>query len=307
MTNERYVVMPWKMVTRHGENMTLTEAVDGILSHQESKAKELERRNIEKEKIEKKHKEYYEAHMKEETERLNKLVDWYKFKLDEIREAPVDSKPRKLEKLYRYSEANKHLGTTITRARTLNPVNYPGYPPKLELHEYEYSEEDVFCDVPTASSLPAGCKPCNQLDYFRKIIRAYQGRDEDAVKYVKKVKALIDKPLDELELEHIRLAMAKVKCPHKLDISVFYQLTRRLSHEDGVAPQCNPGPTRQAHLNYDDERLLIHFYNTFYNESIKLLGRTVRCRVNVLYNLLAKIGKEPNADLFQFMKGPSHQ
>ena len=38
--------------------------------------------------------------MKEETERLNKLVDWYKFKLDEIREAPVDSSPRKLEKLY---------------------------------------------------------------------------------------------------------------------------------------------------------------------------------------------------------------
>ena len=87
--------------------------------------------------------------------------------------------------------------------------------------------------------------------------------------------------------------MAKVKCPCKLDISVFYQLTRRLPHEDD--------------LNYDDERLLLHFYNTFYNESIKLLGCTVRCRVNVLYHLLDKIGKEPNADLFQFMKGPSHQ
>ena len=46
-------------------------------------------------------------------ERLNKLVDWYKFKLDEIREAPVDSRPRKLEKLYRYSEANKDSGVTI--------------------------------------------------------------------------------------------------------------------------------------------------------------------------------------------------
>ena len=33
----------------------------------------------------------------------------------------------------------------------------------------------------------------------------------------------------------------------------------------------------------------------------------VRCRTNVLYHLLDKIGKEPNADLFQFMKGPSHQ
>ena len=98
--------------------------------------------------------------------------------------------------------------------------------------------------------------------------------------------------MDKIELGHVRLAMAKVKCPRKLDISVFYQLTRRLPHED---------------LNYDDERLLIHFYDTFYNESIKLLGRTVRCRVNVLYHLLDKIGKEPNADLFQIMKEASHQ
>ena len=33
----------------------------------------------------------------------------------------------------------------------------------------------------------------------------------------------------------------------------------------------------------------------------------VRCRTNVLYHLLKKIGKEPNADLFRFMKGNSHQ
>ena len=172
--------------------------------------------------------------MKEETERLNKLVDWYKFKLDEIREAPVDSRPRKLVKLYQYSEANKDSGVTITRAGTINPVDYPKYPPKLKLHEYEDNdEEDIFYNAPKPGSLPAGCKPSNQLDYFKKIIRAYQGRDEDAVKYVKKVKALIDKPLDEMiELGHVRLAMAEVKCPRKLDISVFYQLTRRLPHED---------------------------------------------------------------------------
>ena len=29
VTNKRYVVMPWKMVTRHGKNMSLKEAVDG--------------------------------------------------------------------------------------------------------------------------------------------------------------------------------------------------------------------------------------------------------------------------------------
>ena len=71
-TNERYVVMPWKMVTRHGTNMTLAEAVDGILSQKESEAKEHKRRLEKREEIEKKCKEYYEAHMKEETVRLNK-------------------------------------------------------------------------------------------------------------------------------------------------------------------------------------------------------------------------------------------
>ena len=98
--------------------------------------------------------------------------------------------------------------------------------------------------------------------------------------------------MDKIELENVRQAMAKFKCPRKMDISLFYQLTGRLPHED---------------LNYDDERLLIHFYDTFCNESIKLLGKMVRYRTNVLYHLLDKVGKEPNADLFQFMKGPGHQ
>ena len=169
--------------------------------------------------------------MKEDTERLNTLVDWYKFKLDKIREAPVDSRPRKLSRLYQISEKNKHLGVTITRAGTLNPVNYLGYHPELKLPE-DNNEEDPFYNAPKPGSLPAGCKPCNQLDHFRQIIRAYQGQDEDAFKYVKKVNELIDKPFDNLELQHVRLAMAKVKCPRKLDISVFYQLTRRLPHED---------------------------------------------------------------------------
>ena len=86
--------------------------------------------------------------------------------------------------------------------------------------------------------------------------------------------------------------MNKVKCPQKLDISVFRQLTGRLPHED---------------LNHDDKRLLFHFYDTFCNESIKLLEKIVRCRTNVLYYLLKKIKKKPNADLFQFMKEPAHQ
>ena len=60
VTNERYVVMPWKMVTIHGTNMTLKEVVDRILNQKESEAKELEGRNREQEETKKKHKEYYE-------------------------------------------------------------------------------------------------------------------------------------------------------------------------------------------------------------------------------------------------------
>ena len=42
VTDERYVVMLWKMVTRHGKNMTLKEEVDRILSQKESEAREVE-------------------------------------------------------------------------------------------------------------------------------------------------------------------------------------------------------------------------------------------------------------------------
>ena len=164
--------MPWKMVTRHGTNMTLKEAADRILNQKESENKEFERRNREREEIESEHKEYYEKHMKEEMERLNKLVDWYKCKLKEINEAPVDSRPRKLRKLYQCSEKNKDLVVMITRSGTLNPVDYPKYPPELELPEYEDNEEIVFYDASTVSSLPAGYKPYNQLDYFKKLIKA---------------------------------------------------------------------------------------------------------------------------------------
>ena len=51
VTNKRYMVMPWKMVTRHVTNMTLKEAVDRILNQSESEAKEFERRNREREEL----------------------------------------------------------------------------------------------------------------------------------------------------------------------------------------------------------------------------------------------------------------
>ena len=158
----------------------------------------------------------------------------------------------------------------------------------MELHECKDNEEDPFYDAPKLGSLPAGCKPYSQLDNFKKLIKAYNGRDSDAVKYIEKVEAFIDEPLDELELKDVRTIMNKVKFPCKLDISVFYQLTGRLPHKG---------------LEFKDEDFIIHFYNTFMAVSIKLLGKMVRCRTNVLYHILKKIGKEPNADLFQFNKG----
>ena len=46
----------------------------------------------------------------------------------------------------------------------------------------------------------------DQLDNFKKLIKAYNGRDSDAVKYVEKVEAFID----ELELKDFRAIMNKV-------------------------------------------------------------------------------------------------
>ena len=37
VTNQRYVVMPWKMVTRYGTNMTLEELVEEIKKHEKDR------------------------------------------------------------------------------------------------------------------------------------------------------------------------------------------------------------------------------------------------------------------------------
>ena len=70
VTNERYVVMPWNAVNMNGKNgennkhITLEETVHEIISYKESIGKEHEIREAEQEGIERKHAEYYEAHMK---------------------------------------------------------------------------------------------------------------------------------------------------------------------------------------------------------------------------------------------------
>ena len=108
--NERYMVMPWKVANRCSRNgksdkhITLKEEVHEIISYKESIDKEQERREAEQEEIERKRAEDYEANMKAEMERLKNWVGWYEVKLNEIREAPVDSRLQRLGRLYRISE-----------------------------------------------------------------------------------------------------------------------------------------------------------------------------------------------------------
>ena len=75
----------------------------------------------------------------------------------------------------------------------------------------------------------------------------------------------IDKPFDELELEDIREIRKKVKFPHKLDISVFYQLTGRLPHQG---------------IEFKEEDFIVHFYDTFVAASINLESIYTDHRIN---------------------------
>ena len=236
VTNQMYMVMPRKMVTRRGENLTLKEAVEDL-------EKEGEERRLVFE---------FEIKHRDEIDEILGVIDY-------IDKGYVKER---FPEIYKFG--CERMGIHFEN--------------RLVLEEY-------------SSGHPIK-RGYDQLDNFKKLIKAYNGRDSDAVEYVEKVEAFIDKPLDKLELKDIRATMNKVKFPRKLDISVFYQLTGRLPHKG---------------LEFKDEDFIIHFYNTSVAANIKLLGKTVRCRTNVLYHILKKIGKEPNGDLFPFMKGPSDQ
>ena len=180
VTNQRYVVMPWKMVTKRGANVTLEEAAEEI------KKREEDRKLVSR----------FEAEHRDKIDEILGLIDY-------IDKGCVEER---FPEIYKFGL--ERLGIHLKD--------------KLVLEEHYQIN-----------------RGCNQLDNFKKLIKAYNGYDSDAVKYVEKV----DKPLDELELEDIRAIKKKVKFPRKLDISVFYQLTGRLPHEE---------------LEYDDERIITH-------------------------------------------------
>ena len=165
VTNQRYVVMPWKMVTRYGTSMTLKEAVEEI------KAREEDRKLVSR----------FEAEHRDEIDEILGLIDC-------IDKGCVEERFPEIYK-FGYEQLGIHLKD------------------KLVLEDYSSD-----CPIDRRYS---------PLDYFKKTIKAYQGRDSDAVKYVKKAEAFIDKPLDQVELEDIRVIRKKVKFLCKLYISVF--------------------------------------------------------------------------------------
>ena len=132
VTNERYMVMPWKMVTRRGENLTLKEAVE----------------EIEKEGEERRLVFVFETKHRDEISEILRVIDY----IDKgyIKE--------RFPEIYKFGP--ERLGIHFENRLFLEKYS-SGHPIKLG---------------------------CDQLDNFKNLIKAYDGRDSDAVKYVKKVK-----------------------------------------------------------------------------------------------------------------------
>ena len=147
VTSERYVVMPWKMVTRYGTNVTLKEAVEEI------KKREEDRRLVSK----------FEAEHRDEISEILGVIDY------------IDK---------------GHVKERFPEIYNLGPE-------RLGIH---FKDKFVFEQYSSGYQIN---RRYSQLDYFKKTIKAYQGRDADAVKYVESVRVLIDKPLDQVVLENV--------------------------------------------------------------------------------------------------------
>ena len=55
-----------------------------------------------------------------------------------------------------------------------------------------------------------------QLDYFERVIKAYEGQDTDVNIYIERAKTFIDKPLDELGILDVREIRRLLKFPSRL-------------------------------------------------------------------------------------------
>ena len=233
VTDERYFVMPWKMVDVDGKRVSLREAVDEIFSNQD----ELTNSTYVTLKLDDKgsckihsvsdgdwsdpseHKEivtnetYVVMPWKMVTRNGKNItlkeaveeIEAQRREMEEERRLVSEFEAEHNDEIDRIFELYEYL--FIDDIREEFSEIYEFGPDRLGIH----LESKLVVD--SYSSNYQINRGYNRLDYFRQTIRAYEGRDENADKYVKKVKELIDKPMDEIELEQIRLAMAKVKCP----------------------------------------------------------------------------------------------
>ena len=218
VTTERYFVVPWKMVNVDGKRMSPKEAVDEIFSNQDELTNSMyvtlkldDKGSCKIHSISDGDGRDPPAHKEIVTNKTYVVMPWKMVarngKNMTLKEAveEIEAQRREIEKermLVSEFEAEhsdemdkifqliEHL--YIEDIMTGFPGIYESGPKRLGIHL-----ESIFVIEGYSSDYQIN-RGYNRLDYFKQIIEAYQGQDNDAVKYVKKVKALIDKPLDKI-------------------------------------------------------------------------------------------------------------
>ena len=249
--------------------------------------KVLKRRKEEREEMDKKREEYYEKHLKEETERINKLVNWHKYKLNEINEASADRRPKMLRGVYKCGQRDKHLGITITSFDAFDEINLPKYPPELEYPEYKEIEDnnEIYYDAPTRYTLPAGYKLYDYKKYFNQTIKTYQGHLEVKESLFNSIRGLLGPKTNgkKYTVNEVKDTISTFKFKKDLVNSIV----RKLNNDSGYKS-----------LIKVQKSCLFRYYENFRVKSYSVLGKHVKYKSNVLFHLLRLVGCNPNPDDF---------
>ena len=215
------------------------------------------------------------------------MVEGYNNKLKEVNEAPADERPKMLNKLYRFSQKNKHLGVTITSFGTLNAINYPKYPPELEYPKYEKIKEssEIYYDAPTISTLPYGYKPYNYRKYFNQTIKTYQGHLDVDKKLVNSIRGLLGPKLggEKYTVNEVKDTISNFKFKKDLVNSIVCKLNDDLDYKS---------------LTEVQKSSLFRYYETFRTRSHMVLGKYIKYKSNVLFHMLRLVGCDPKPDDF---------
>ena len=167
---------------------------------------------------------------------------------------------------------------TITSFGTLNVINYPKYPPELEIKE----KSNVDYDTPTISSFPAGYKPYNYKKYFEQTIKTYQGHLDVDKKLVNSIRGILG-PGKKYTANEVKDTISIFKFKKDLVNSIVCKLN---------------GDSDYKSITEFQKSSLFRYYEIFRNESYKVLGKHVKYKSNVLFHLLRLVGCDPNPDDF---------